>query len=181
MRVAVAASWSKVVRYKLSILVEKVFISFVSFARGQIFQVLLNLFIGFVEIVGARSRSRSVFLFVVDQIEVGVFAEAEIKLVESAFFLVDSLVPRVFGRVIGRGRQSFDHFDMIIHIEASPCDVVEVVFPFGSFEIFSFGDLFVGVEVLSDGLVLCIVPGDVSVGVISIYCGWREHRLGVIH
>ena len=75
------------------------FVSLVSLFGFEFLLFLIDLLLGFIEVVCTWGGYSSFFLLISDLVKLGFFAKTEIEFIEVAFFSVDGLVPWVVGRV----------------------------------------------------------------------------------
>lgn len=156
------------VRKKLGILIKKVFISFISLFRFEIFQVFFNLLLSFVEMVASWSWSWPILLFSSNQIKIWIFTQTLVHLVVLTFFLIISLVPWVFEMMISWRRECFYYFDMIIHVKASSSYIVFDPSPVWVFLVLPFSYLFNWILIDFGRLIFSIIPRNIPVSVIGI-------------
>jgi hypothetical protein len=143
--------------------------------------MLLDLLFSLIKIVAAGSWSAPVLLLGGNQIKVVILAQAEVELIVLAFLLILGLVPGVLQSVVARRGQCLHHLDVIIHVEASPGDVVMAGCFVGRL-VLPLSHLFDGILVDFRRPVFGVVPGNVSVGVVVVdELGAQWYKLRVLH
>lgn len=98
-----------------------------------------------------------------------------------ASLLIVALVKGVLRWMVYRGGESFDYFYVIVHVEPSLGDIIHILASLLSFAILSFCDDFARVEILSLRLILGVIPGYITVGIVQVHGSGRHHYFWVIH
>ena len=109
------------------------------------------------------------------------FAQTLIEFVKFAFLFVDGLIPGISWRVGIWCGKCFYYFYMIVHVETSFGDIIHIFATFGSISKLPLSNLFDRIEILFERLILCLIPGYVSMSIIGIHSMWGHDIFWVIH
>lgn len=130
---------------------------------------LFNFLISFVQIIWAWSRCFPILLFSLDPVQIRVLTQAFIYFMFIWLFFVLSLIEAI-RQIMGTGsRQGFHYFDMIVHVETLFSFVSIVFLTFFLLCIFALVHLLDGIQILTNRIVLCIVPWYIGMMIILIH------------